>query len=410
MKKCLSLDWVQMYCQCPVMIESRNGIYTVEDAGYQTRHFKKIFVVRSKKYFDEDGTGEEVAVIACQPADNSVIQKETGLVKISNKYLYQEDLLPFVQLLLKDINCAFISFSRLDVAIDFLMFDKDLEPEQFIKGFIFGKYIKKGRKTTFKIQGETLTKINKKQIAQRKFLEHQYLAFGRETSDVSYKLYNKTREMTSQKFKNWIYLHWQDNGYIGEDFVWRLEFSLKNDQKEHLIDKDGQLIDYSIFKSLETLLPKNVQTIFDYYLDRCFKFYNNEGKSRKDRNTTLKLFDNEEPGFVRIKLGASKDTGRSNKIFAKKLMQLNQELRGDDFITGVFTRDIAIHYLHRYNLVSWAKEKGLPTEHNGYIPQWKEFTEMFIKRREEHQLEMDFDEDFFRMLYNNPKTKEKMKR
>jgi hypothetical protein len=229
--------------------------------------------------------------------------------------------------------------------------------------------------------GETRVKIEDKDIMQRKFLEHQYLSFGKETSDVSYKLYNKTKELTTMKMKNWIYYHWQENGYLGNQDVWRLEFSLKNDQKKHIITNEGDLIEFSIFEDLNSILNNRVKMIYDYYLKTCFSFYRNNGKSRKDRNETLKIFDNEQPEFVRINISETKETGRKHKIFAKMLMQVNQEMRGDDYVLGLYGHDFFNNFVERYSLQNWCKEKGFDYEKFLHMD-WKIYTDGLKKKKE----------------------------
>jgi hypothetical protein len=252
--------------------------------------------------------------------------------------------------------------------------------EDVIKGFLSGQLLKKGKSVKWKTAGETPTQEDGN---EGKFISYSYLSFGKETSEVSYKLYNKSQEMRDVKTKNWILEHWNSNGYVEEmGDVWRLEFSIKN-KNNPVANEDGEAV-LRNFKSLEIL--DHEQLVKEWYdsVNTRFVFYVNSKKKRKDRNKELHLFNEFKPDYVKMPLCDNKETGRSQKIFAKKLMELNQDLRGDDFALGIFSKDLFNFYIEQYDLQSWAKKKGYQLEPTT-LPDWAPYALKQLELKEAKQ-------------------------
>lgn len=372
MQHCIAIDWLQIFCFVPTELFSRSGKYEVKQTSTRTRHFSTVFSIL------ETQTQDEVAVLAAFPYEGSVIEKQSGILKIVNKYLYQSNLKKFVIDLMQDLKLGFKSITRLDIALDFQEFKNGLTGDIFIKRFLGGNIIKKGRSTMWKTSGKT---PNQSEKNEGKKISYEYLSFGKETSECSYKLYNKCQEMRDVKTKNWILEQWKINGYseLQQD-VWRLEFSLKNKNKQR-INEEAEVFN---FKSLDILDPEKYTQLWFQLLHDKMKFYNNIGKLRKDRNIEIELFEPFKPNIITVDVSDKKETGRSQKIFAKKLMELNQDLRGDDYALGIFSKDLFQYYIQAYSLESWAKKKGYNIE-KSTLPEWKQYAIDQEKRKEENQ-------------------------
>lgn len=334
MQACTAIDWLQLYVILPTLkIEQKYGIYTIKDAGYQTRHFKKVYQIFHEK--------EEVAVLACHPHSN-ILCENGGLLKFNNKYLYQVDLKSFVDGFLKLFSFEFKSISRIDIALDFTRFTHNLNPEKFISGFFAKKYLKVG-----KSKGSA-------HFEQGKSIDFSYLSFGAKTSDVNYYLYNKTKQLNEVKMKPWIVDHWRSYGYSEDETVWRLEFKLQlstnaivnEDTGETYATNSLEILDSSQFNALHALL-----------VNKYFQFVYNRKCSRKDRMKPVKLLSLCKSKGIKIKLSEKTESSRSAKIFAKQLMQLNSELRGHDFALSIFGTDLINYFILNRNLAPWAHKK-----------------------------------------------------
>lgn len=335
MNATISVDWLQMHVKVPYINYETIGHtkYQVEKQPYQTRHFKRIYTILQG--------GEEVATLVSEP-HSSIMQFDSGLLKINNKFLYQADLMEWVKQLLKDLELEFRSISRIDLAVDFQKFARGLRPEQFIRNFMNDKYLKVGK-----------AKGRASFVTTAKGKDYETLKFGSEQSDITYYLYNKSKEMREVKLKPWIEDNWYANGWDGKTDVWRLEFSLKSNTKAVVDPDTGQEI-FS-FKDIDVMT--RIQEVYNYNFTKYFSFVHTEKKCRKDRMKPVLLFSGRKYECVKINLSDKKDSTRSSKVFAKALMTVNQELRGHDFELAIFGSEYLSWYIQERNLQKWASQK-----------------------------------------------------
>lgn len=339
MNNCISVDWLTLHVRVPIRrYETVKSRYKIEKQRYQTRHFKAIFIL-----YDE--AGEEVCTLACEP-HSEVLQFDSGLLKIHNKYLYQQDFLNFVRRLLSELQLTFRSVSRLDIAVDFQAFARRLHPQTFIANYMSGKYVKHG-KTKGRVDFES-----------HKGIVFETLKFGSETSEVSYYLYNKSKELRDKKMKPWIVDNWTANGWDGVTDVWRLEFSMKsNTQGTFEYDPEtGETKSNFSFKEIEILEMLN--EVYNFHFKKFMRFYYGKKKTRKDRMKPLPLFpERMKCEYVRIKLSDKKEASRADKIFAKKMMELHQEMRGHDFELSIFSNELLTYFILTRGIKVWAGNK-----------------------------------------------------
>lgn len=334
MQACIAIDWLQIFVILPPNWNpTENTKFSIKKEAYQTRHFKSIFTILKGR--------EEIAVLACHPHSN-ILQTNGGLLKVVNKQLYQSNLYDFVVTLLKDLNFTFKSISRLDVAMDFNRFHKNLNPEKFIEKFMSKQYLKIG-----KAKGSNQFTVDKK-------ITYTGLSFGAESSDVKYYLYNKSSEMEQVKLKPWIVEHWQANGHLVGETVWRLEFSLKLSTKAFGDAETGILLST---KNLDVIKVENVKALYQLVFNHYFKFVYKSKSTRKDRMKPITLLSIPNANPVKIKLSDKIESTRSSKIFAKQLMRLNQELRGHDFNLSLMTSDLMNYFILNRKLEPWAHKK-----------------------------------------------------
>lgn len=324
--------------------------YKVEREKMQTRHFKSIYRIT------DPVTGEEVASLVADP-HSEILKMDSGLLKVVNKFLYQKDLLVYVKKLLRDLKLEFRTISRIDICVDFLKFSSGLQPANFIKNYMAGKYVKTGKGKGKAVFNNTARGI-----------EYESLKFGSETSDVTYYLYNKSQEMKDVKNKQWIRDNWTANGWDGKHDVWRLEFSLKSNTQTIIDPETGEA--FFSFKDLE--IANRIEDIFKFHFDRYFRFVYGKKKCRKDRMKPLNLMSGYKFVGIRIELSDKKEADRSDKIFSKKLMSLNAEMRGHDIELGIFTNELLTYFVSNRGLNDWAERK-LPDYYPSEKQQHKQF-------------------------------------
>lgn len=358
MQKCLAVDWLTLMVTMPRKdFENHKCRFEIRKNDHQTRHFKQIHYIYAPG-------GDEVGYVAHDP-HSEILAPEAGLLKLNNKYLYQEGLKEWVIKLLAELKMTFCSISRIDLALDFQRFNNNLCPGNFIRKYISDAYLKTGR-AQFNLQGKEGSSKGK---------AYESLKFGSAESDIQYYIYNKTKEMAAVKHKQWIEDNWKANGYDGDGDVWRLEFRLKKskkgiyaiDEKQHpIMDiRTGEIKGYRPVKhsrlvfDMETLDSlDNISELYSYLFNRYFTFvHNNKGK-RKDRCKPVTLFSKGfETKGVAIKLSEKREADRAARIFAKHLHKLEYEMKGLDFGLAQWAHEFSGYYIMSRGLESWANKK-----------------------------------------------------
>lgn len=333
----MSLDWLQVNLRPKHDHEGKfHSFYQVETLPNGTRHFRCV-----QEIFQH---GVRIATCVSKPY-SPVIDEKTHLIKFDNHILYQENVYEWIYRFLVLNSFEFKGISRLDISCDFHLFANGGHPEKFIKGYCTEKILKLG-KSNFNVRGRQQWKNT-----------FEYLRFGTNTSEISYYIYNKTQELKNVKDKPYIRDCWLKNGFDVNKDVWRLEFTIKSAQKVVINEGTGEQID---LKFLDVLKRENFARLFNTLLQNYFQFVKNDRTRNKSRMKHLKLFNlKTHEGDTLKEVTGKRDSGRSEKIFVKKLSQLNDELRGTDFETSIACNDILYNYIEKRGLESWCMRKNL---------------------------------------------------
>jgi hypothetical protein len=336
MEYSINKDWVQLHTFYTFELSSGIfGRYKLEKQNYSTRQFKNVFYV-----FDKE---EHIATITNGPYNNVLHEKST-FIKFENRILYTNYFYNYMLEILKDLGLKFRNITRFDLCIDFNKFKNNLNPQTFIQRFISGTY-DKVINSKFKVIG-THGHVNK----------FEYINFGTENSLISYKMYNKKLELEQSKMKPYIIDSAKDNGIDTAQDFWRLEFSIKCSNTKYL-STEGQIL-YDA-KDLNSIRSNYHFELLQHLISHYFNFVQGKKKQRKDRMTPLPLFDFGKKKLIIYNNDDSKESNRSDKIFAKKLMQLNQELRGIDFDNYIFSRQLLTQFVYNRGLEEWAEKKEI---------------------------------------------------
>lgn len=331
----IGVDWLQLFGNLVVDFkEGQHGIFTAKKEVYQTRHFKELYTIFLGK--------EEVAQLQAIP-HSKIIDTGNSILKLNNKYLYQNDLTIFTNNLMKCLNFAFVSISRIDLNIDFEVFKNGYKVSNFLKDFTKGNIIKHG-KNKFKLQG-----------TQTETLEYDYLRFGSPTSNISTYIYNKSKELREVKNKPWIVDTWAKNGMFNDVDVYRLEFSIKKMNKNAVNEEDGTFIQMN---DLAMLLRVNFEQIVKYLIQKIWKFstkVNWQKTKEKYRCITIKFFDFAHQCLTLERVTEKKASNRMDKIFIKKLIGLKTDYGTTDnyFINEIDT--IETYFRRTRGLLKYAR-------------------------------------------------------
>jgi hypothetical protein len=351
MKKTLAIDWLQ--CRVVMMdmlLMNIPDIYQVKLRGHGSQQFGKIYDIFSAK------NNDLLAIITADPRPALHMQPNEGILQITNKYLYNTDLLNFLKKILTDLSLSFQNYTRLDFALDFENFDT-IDVQNLITKIENGNYLKKR-----KVKWQRTTTVPRINTLGELIKDVETVSFGSKSSDIYYKLYNKSLEMVQKTHKEYIYNHWQSAGYDGILPVYRLEFTVKNSRKL-IVTEDGEPLSY---RDIDVISRAN--DIYWHVFNEHFSFVHHEftrnnTNRKKDRSIDVVLFEDTATASCRIKPDSSKESKRSDKIFLKKVTKLNDELKqlhekGDTWINLTMWGDMYGTYIARSRgLERWATDK-----------------------------------------------------
>lgn len=331
-------DWLQLNVTTEVTINFKyHGFYKVKLMTHSTRHFKIVEEIYHHN--------KRIATVTRQPLSN-IIKANTALIKFDNWLLYSFDLYAYAKNFIALNQMIFQNISRLDICCDFQAFEDNMHPSKFIKSYLYGKYLRLGRTTA----GTSYFQQKKNEI------NFNSLKFGSNLSEVSCYLYNKTVEMSTIKWKPWIAKKWFDENFPTNIDTWRLEVSLKSSAK-FLVDKStGETEELN---NLEILKHENILKLFVCLREKYFSFVIKDTQIKKSRMKKLTLFKNEFSQFMIFDNSNSIASNRSDKIFIKKLEQVNQDLRGQNLSFNIDINCIKQQYIEITGLHNWAVYKGL---------------------------------------------------
>lgn len=235
-ERCINIDWLEVYVlepanRYPLNAEyfRRQG-YLVHERDYGTRVYKEMFELLNDN-------NEPIMEVRRNPAsgqsDFSGLLPESCHLRLPNWMLYQGNPVTFLVDFLLKHEYIFKRIFRIDIALDFVLFDSGDSPSKFVRRYLQGKF-RKINQCSLTAHGEdTWSNCN-----------WNSLSWGSRTSMVSTKLYNKSLELTEGKTDKpyirscWMMAGLVDNpmsltkvsekGQLEKVDVWRLEYSMKS--------------------------------------------------------------------------------------------------------------------------------------------------------------------------------------
>ena len=312
----VSIDWLQIYCDCSAMQPARDYIFDKEEYG--TSVYKDMYTIYLY--------GEEIAILCCNPR-STALKKGSGQLKILNPILYQIGLAYIVYNLLHSCNIIPINISRLDLCADFNHFEGYPDMQDFFQDFLTLKLWKIGA-AKYKVCANKATEFDcdyfKLIGLQSSRHTYQYLRFGSKVSKVSAYLYNKTQEFRDVKRKNYIAEAWKENDIDEQKEVWRLEFSLKGDGIKFLNTETKMWQ----AKNLEMVLDPIQRTqVYNALYLKYWKFRYNDGQKRKDRMKDANLLPIESSILEPVVISGSDITDREQKRMISAIERTYDEVR-----------------------------------------------------------------------------------
>lgn len=340
----INVDWLQVFCHdlnkgWLNIIYAEKSAYEFKLLPHSSRHFKEIWEVISSD-------GDKYAIIQRCP-HSSVISADGAIIQLCNRELYKSFYASEFILFLSCHGFRYKSISRLDVCFDSNALLNGFRHSNLIKGLMQGTILKNNQS---RVQWNFSAMAN---VARP--MECNSCSFGSKSSSVSTKMYNKTLEMKEQKSKPYIIESWGYNGLNVDSDVWRIEISIKSDASTTIRTETGEIFRLS---ADSLALQGMVEDIFFSYAKKYFSFKKNDGKKNKTRMPDLEIFPKERTLTMHpVRVTEEKDSGRSDRIFLKKLIGLQTEFAQMDAQTWRALAEVTNAFTLSRNLSVWRKQR-----------------------------------------------------
>lgn len=332
-RRCVNLDWLEVHCREPQNCSHdaayfRSYGFSVREREYGTRVYSQMFTLMQ--------TNEEPLLeVRRAPASfglNGIHDFNECHIRLCNRSCYFDNAAAFLRNFLSAHGYYDVRISRVDICLDFVLFDKGDAPAAFVRRFFRHKYAKINQGNIASHGSDTWTGQ-----------EWNSLAWGSKSSAVTTKMYNKTLELYDAKLdkyaKPYIREAWLRCGLIDDLSrctlngnpvnVWRVEFSLRSAVKNWIpIKLDGEA---KKFQSLRNTLdvydgrPK-LLVMFASLANHYFHFKKYEKNKRKDRCKDKILFDFSTQQFT-YKIGRNDTALGSGKSFKADYMRLLEKIK-----------------------------------------------------------------------------------
>lgn len=247
-QRCINIDWLECYC-----IEDYLGFphdadyflakgWQVKVRDYGTPVYHEMFTL-----FTHDD--QPFIEVRRNPKSaqgrqlHGVLDPRACHIRLANRTCYFEQAAKIMQDFLEENGFSFQRISRIDIALDFELFDSGDRPDKFIARFMAGRYSKIN-------QGNI--RANGKDMWDGRIWNS--LAWGNIKSMVGTKFYNKTMELKERSDKPYIRQAWKASGLVDDSHdlwkvdrkgqkyypdIWRIEFSIKSSTRKWFVIEDN---------------------------------------------------------------------------------------------------------------------------------------------------------------------------
>lgn len=299
--RCVNLDWMEVHAREPLTsvrdasFFRANG-WVVHEREYGTRVYREMFTL-------EASDGHDILEVRRNPASQGLMgihDSNECHLRLVNRACYFDNAASWLAQFLNAYGYTDVRISRVDVCLDFVTFDKGDNPQDFVRRYFRGHY----------------AKINQGNIASHGTerwdgREWNSISWGRPSSPISTKFYNKTLELYDPKTdtyrKPYIRQAWLIAGLI-DDWqrctkdgqkvnVWRVEFSIRSAVRNWVaIELNGKTKNFqSIRNDLSCYDTRaKILMIFASLSQHYFHFKKFIQGKRKDLCPDKILFDFEE--------------------------------------------------------------------------------------------------------------------
>lgn len=381
--RCINLDWLEVYCLessiCDANYFRAQG-YEVQSREYGTPLYEQMFVI-----FQEGVPYIEIRRAPHNPKgfhSGGILPANAAHIRFDNRSCYLPGCVNLLRSFLVAHGYMFVSISRVDICCDFNRFDNGMMPKNFINKWFKAEFSKlyQGRFSAHGADKWGYRDVNS-------------VKWGRPTSAITTKLYNKSMEMREVKEKLYIKDAWLAAGLNLAEDVWRVEFSIsssvkvlrlrkpKNQEQVEETREQEQEINFRTLNRFDT--PFRLIDTFAALCSHYFKFKAVErtesGALREKRYCrTIKLFNfvPNDVNYVVKKVTLNRALNRTERILVGKLKEIMK-----DATVGYRQREIIWELLNYLSRNRGLDTRELPSKEDALAIRDLQLTNEYVAQR-----------------------------
>ena len=300
-ERCVNLDWLEIHAMEPPGDPHDANYYrrvglTVAERDYGTRVYKEMFTV----YDLRNNPFVEVRRAPYSTGYAGIHAAEECHLRLVNAACYYDDAAQRLQDFMDTYHYTFNRISRVDICLDFELFDEGDEPAKFLARYL--------RQVYSKINQGNITAHGADRWNGQVW---NSVSWGSPTSAIGTKFYNKTMELYDQASGTyrkphiryaWLKCHLIDDfhkclkrqadGWY-QPQIWRVEFSIRSSVKNWFtIELNGEDKHYQSIRNNLAMYDTRAKllTLFASLQQHYFHFKHYEKGQRKDRCRDKVLF------------------------------------------------------------------------------------------------------------------------
>lgn len=294
-KRCVNYDWVEV-CALERTDLIPNASYyikrgwEVDIRQYGTRVYEEMFTLKDNQQKFIEVRRNPLS----KKSQGGILQDNLCHIRLANRTCYMQEPIQMLKDFLELHHYTNVKLSRLDICLDFNVFDNGLLlPNDFIQQYLKG-YFAKIHQTKFCAHG-----ADKWNNEEEPIRDINSMKWGSPSSNINTKLYDKSLELSKEGHDKPYIRQWWAKSNLQDDMlyhVWRIEFSISSQAKKLREKKEH----FHVKLTLDTIDNRDkllylFYGLYEHYFDFRFVEYitkdNKRTVKRKDRCQRILLLD-----------------------------------------------------------------------------------------------------------------------
>ena len=287
----INIDWLQVYCHVTQLTSFGDlGAYHIKQLDYSTNVYNRVYSVTKLI----GSTYLPIAIITAYPKSRALNQNSCH-IKLDNQILYTQDVFNELKSLIQTYHLDYQSISRIDIAYDCNRYANRWTPLRLLQDYVAGKVLKIGNNSpvvNYKSMGYLIGNQTKTDNIDLKRTKPRInaITWGSHSSGVQLQIYDKSYELRTQHYKQWIVDAWTRAG-LDVDNVWRTELRIQGGGKSLLNIFSGTLYEVGIDHIID---DDAISTLFFDYAHKYCRFVLTDYHVHKQQMKKIQQFNQSE--------------------------------------------------------------------------------------------------------------------